>query len=188
MEAYFHGAFRTQLESLNYSEPNRILREARDLDGTVFFGGQDWKNVEQDLAGVPAADRCQFVLCLFMVVLNDQALHASRPDLYQRWREKTAYPKFGWAGFGAHFENPFKLLSIPEQRGLIDPAELVAAMPTFIPFYLAITSAQLALVDPSLSVREHVEGIRRDLAYGSSEGQAVSAFKTALEKVLASQS
>jgi hypothetical protein len=40
-------------------------------------------------------------------------------NYYSIFRNKTRYPKFGWSGFGPHYENPKKLLDIPFQKGLL---------------------------------------------------------------------
>lgn len=34
------------------------------------------------------------------------------------WIKEFQYPKFGWLGFGAHFEKVKYLLQIPEQNGV----------------------------------------------------------------------
>jgi len=39
---------------------------------------------------------------------------------YVAFREQTNYPKFGWCGFGPHYENPRKILDLPPENSYLN--------------------------------------------------------------------
>lgn len=179
MRDYFYSVFPGQLKQLSYSRPNPIAGKAFGVENVPFFGGRDWKNVASDLAGIPPSDRVPFVLSVFMIVLTDQALYTNSPDNYERWRRHTAFPKFGWTGFGIHNENPFKLLWAPERERLVDAEDLIAAMPDFVDFLIAETAQVIAQYSLTVAPATHFDGVLRDPAYQFNEGTVVPAFKAA---------
>jgi hypothetical protein len=182
MRNYFYGGFLQQIEQLSFSRPNHVLRSHLDDDSLVFFGGRDWCHVSNDLARIPLQDRARFVLSLFMVTLTDQCLHCYMPAAYAEWRSKTKYPKFGWAGFGVHYENPFKLLWAPEREQLVNPDEVIELMPVFTRFLMTETVDYFARMNPVPSVVQHFQGIQDDEAYRFNEGRTVQALKRELDK------
>lgn len=186
MRDYFYSVFPGQLARLSYAQPSQSTDRIYQLAGVSFFGGRDWKGVTTDLAAVPASDLPRFVLALFMVVLTDQALYTYQRDAYETWRRHTAFPKFGWTGFGTHNESPFKILSIPEKEGLVDPNELIAAMPGFVEFLVAETRRIIVEYSLPVNPEAHFDNILRDQAYGFGEGVVVPAFKAVFEKKLGS--
>lgn len=176
--------FPGQLGQLTYSTPNRVAGQAFGVENVQLFGGRDWSDVARDLAGIPPSDRMRFVLALFAIVLTDQALYTNSGDDYERWRRQTAFPKFGWTGFGVHHENPFRLLWAPERDGLVDAGELTAAMRGFVDFLFAETAHAISAYGLQLNLEAHFAGILRDPAYQFSEGRALPAFKAQFEKRL----
>lgn len=127
---------------MTFHRPNEIIRKQliKD-DAVVFFGGEDWKAVSNDLSGIPQEDRPYFILCLLMVVLTDQCLYTYQPDSYASWRKVTSFPKFGWAGFGAHNENPLKILWAPEREKVVNVDEVLKLIPQFVEFMLTETKS-----------------------------------------------
>jgi len=184
MRDYFYSVFPGQLRQLSYTTPNPIAGKAFDVENVPFFGGADWKNAASDLGTIPASDRVRFVLALFTIVLTDQALYTNSRDDYERWRRQTAFPKFGWTGFGIHNENPFKLLWASEREGLVDADEMIAAMPEYVDFLVAETARVITTYGLAVSPAMHFDGVLQDAAFQFNEGTIVPAFKAAFEKKL----
>jgi hypothetical protein len=179
VQVYFYQTFPLQLRLLAVRPPNQVIRQDIMRDpNAVFFGGPDWENAAADLHTIPEQDRCRFILSLFLVVLTDQALYTYFRDSYEKWRKATSYPKFGWAGFGAHNENPFKILWAPERDRLINVDELLAVIPEFASFLVEETRTYFAEHLPEVNVRDYFANIRNDRGYASfDEGLIVPRFK-----------
>lgn len=117
---YSRTTFLNDLSVLQFTRPNRIVIEmnANFNDKTIFFGGRQWSDFQQNINHVLPQNRAYFCLCLFTLVSADQNIHAHFPNLIKAWDRRFSYPKFGWCGFGAHFEKVRYLLQIPEQNGI----------------------------------------------------------------------
>lgn len=103
---YFKDEFPHHMRRLHFKHPNRIVSvDIMGEPGVLFFGGQDWRNVERDLQEIPGNYRPAFVFSLFVITLTDQCIHSHFKESYPRWRSLTNFPKFGWAGFGYHMLN-----------------------------------------------------------------------------------
>jgi hypothetical protein len=187
MRDYFYSVFPGQLRQLSYSTLNATVDEAFGLRGTPFFGGTDWKNVGRDLSRVTQEDRVPFVLALFMMVLTDQAIYTYSRDSYEDWKRHTAFPKFGWVGFGPHHENPLKILWVPEKEQLVDPAEVVAAIPNFVEFLVDETKRTISAYGLPMKAQDHFEAILQDKAFAFNVGTIIPAFKSEFAKALERQ-
>jgi hypothetical protein len=182
MHDYFYGTFPAQLARLAFHRPNDIVREHIMRDpAVVFFGGPDWEKVAADLANVPEGDRSRFVLCLFMVVLTDQALYTYFRGSYDTWRSKTVFPKFGWSGFGPNNENPFKILWAPEREQVVDTNEMLALVPGFAIFFVNETTAFFGQHLPEVDIHGYFDAIRRDRGYAFNQGVVVPQVKAEFE-------
>ena len=147
------------------------------------MGGQDWKNVSDDLSHIQLKDRSRFILSLFMVVLTDQYLYTYKPSAYQLWREKTNFPKFGWSGFGSHNENPLKILWAPERENVINTDEVLGLMPQFVNFLIEDTNIYFRKNLPDTDLEDYFQGIKSDSSYLFNDGQVVQCFKSVFEKL-----
>jgi len=184
MHEYFYGRFPSQLRHLEFRRPNDVVREHIMRDqAVVFFGGRDWENVATDLRLIPEEDRSLFILSLFMVVLTDQALYTHRHDLYDAWRLKTNFPKFGWSGFGPHNENPFKILWAPEREGIINTNEILALLPTFVRFFVDETTTYFRQHLREVDVPGFFDAIRHDNGYAFNQGAIVPRAKVQFENL-----
>ncbi len=109
---------------MHFKKPNSIiLNHPEDFKidrNTIFFGGRDWINFEEDIRRIPQHHIQHFILCLFTIVVIDQNMFTNFRNSYAIFRAKTNYPKFGWTGFGTHMEKPKKILSVAEKKGLLD--------------------------------------------------------------------
>lgn len=182
MRDYFFGRFPSQLGLLAFRRPDSVVLEHIMCDpSVVFFGGPDWENVANDLRQVPENDRPQFVLCLFMVVLTDQALYTYFRDSYDGWRRRTNFPKFGWSGFGPHNENPFKLLRASERNQVVSADSILNLIPRFVRFFVDETSEYFQQHLPAVDVRGYYRAIRGDMGYAFNQGVVVPRFKAEIE-------
>ena len=184
MRDYFYNIFPQQLRALEFHKPNQIVREHIMIEEeVVFFGGQDWKNVSDDLSHIQLKDRSRFILSLFMVVITDQYLYTYKPSAYQLWREKTNFPKFGWSGFGSHNENPLKILWAPERENVINTDEVLGLMPQFVNFLIEDTNIYFRKNLPDTDLEDYFQGIKSDSSYLFNDGQVVQCFKSVFEKL-----
>ena len=182
MRDYFFGRFPSQLGLLAFRRPDSVVLEHIMRDpSVVFFGGADWENVANDLRQVPENDRPQFVLCLFMVVLTDQALYTYFRDSYDGWRRRTNFPKFGWSGFGPHNENPFKLLRASERNQVVSTDSILNLIPRFVRFFVDETTEYFQQHLPAVDVGGYYRAIRVDVGYAFNQGVVVPRFKAEFE-------
>ncbi|EIM98543.1 hypothetical protein WQE_23483 [Paraburkholderia hospita] len=186
MKKYFHETFPQDLSRIRLKRANRIVeREILKDERSAFFGGQAWANVSADLSVIPQARHLNFVLSLFMITLTDQCLYTYRQDLYPEWRRQTAFPKFGWTGFGVHNENPFYLLWAPEREDLINRNDAVEQMPQFVDFLIDETTRYFEVCGFDLDISDYLNVIRNDAAYAFNEGIVVPCFKQAFALAIA---
>jgi hypothetical protein len=107
---------------LNYIK-TQFIKDLQSLEittneGMSFFGGQEWENFEIDTAKINPKHLAYFCFCLFSMTCADQNMHSNFKFAYRDWLKKSQYPKFGWYGFGNHFEKPKFLLEVSEQKGV----------------------------------------------------------------------
>lgn len=118
MKNYLINKFPDDLGKLNFNRPNEVIIGNTELfridKNTIYFGGPEWKNIHRDLAPIAKEDLEYFLICLFTITVIDLTMFTYFRALYNIFRSKTMYPKFGWSGFGPHYENPKKLLLIPQ--------------------------------------------------------------------------
>ena len=121
IEQYFHTTFLSELRRLHFQKPNSLMLSEAESFGidrnTQFFGGQEWERCEKDLN--VSNYKNYFVLSLFAMACNDLNMHANFKPQYLKFRTHTQYPKFGWTGFGPHFESPEWLITKPISLGLV---------------------------------------------------------------------
>lgn len=182
---YFYSRFPMHLATLDIRRPSEAVRERiMGQPSAVFFGGPEWRNVPEDLGRIPPPDRPLFPLALFMTTLTDQAIYTHFRDQYATWLSRTQFPKFGWAGFGPHNENPFKLLWAPEREQVVDPHETCELVPEFCRFLIDETTKYFSDHLPAIDGRRFFDAIRADPAYSFHEGIVVPCFKAAFENLV----
>jgi len=117
---YSKTQFFNDLKLLQFSKPNDIILKHNPYfnERTVFFGGREWSNFNQDINHVSDTNKGYFCICLFSMVSADQNIQRHFTNLIDRWDEKFKYPKFGDNGFGRPNEKVKYLLQIPEQNGV----------------------------------------------------------------------
>ncbi len=76
-------------------------------------------------------------------------------------------------------ENPLKLLSVPEQAGLISSEQTCALMREFVGFYRTLVADYCHLHAPTLSADLFFTRLLQDDIFTLGEGRVVAAFKQA---------
>ena len=120
LNAYTKQQFFNDIKTLSLTTPNSTILK---VDGradihTRFFGGREWDDYKLNISKIDVPNRKYFCLCLFAMVSADQNMYANHNEHYPAFRKMFTYPKFGWTGFGMHFEKPSFLLSVPSQSGV----------------------------------------------------------------------
>jgi hypothetical protein len=141
LNEYFKTTFADDLAKMNFLPvPDRCL-ECSSLKAstyqicnkgvdkyTVFFGGKEWENINQDIKYITKENLEYFFICLFTIITIDTGIYTYYQKYYHQFREKTLYPKFGGfrIGFGisAYYVNPRKILEIPESYGFINTGNI----------------------------------------------------------------
>ncbi len=136
IKEYLKIEFPKDLASIKFNRPNSVIHsnpESFKIDrNTIYFGGPDWINLDNDIVHIKNEHHQYFFLCLFTVVIIDLTMFTHFKEHYNSFRSKTMYPKFGWTGFGTHYENPKKLLNIPQQKGLIEESKIINNLDEYI--------------------------------------------------------
>lgn len=176
LASYFHQPFPTHLSQLQLRPASQVLRDLFHDPMLVIFGGRDWAHVQQDLAPIPRAQRAHCVYALLAIVLTDQCLQRYFRSAYPVWREATAYPKFGWTGFGLHAENPYKLVSVAESSGLVDRTALQDLLPEFVEFFRDLVSAHFSRELPTVDVQAFFQHILADGINAHRSGSVLPLF------------
>ena len=185
MDDIFMTAFQTHRHHLSLEIPSDIIRRVEKDDSLVFFGGENWSRVESDLLGIPQGERPRFVWGLFLMVVTDQNLH--EPALashYPQWRSVTRLPKLGWCGMGPHYENAIWLLRAPEEKGVVDTAEMLALSPRLLDSW----SRQVQTLSDRWTAgdtRTYFDVLRKDRQWSTiGRGRVFKALRKALDERL----
>ena len=128
LKDYLNQQFVYDLKELNYKQPNSVIKnnlESFNIDKyTIFFGGPNWKDINNDIKLIDKNNYENFFLSLFTIITIDLTFFTYFKDDYDYFRNTTRYPKFGWTGFGVHYENPIKILDVPQKLNLIDESKI----------------------------------------------------------------
>jgi hypothetical protein len=110
---YFKFEFDHNIGKIPRVKPNEtILQKPSNFylnSKDTFFGGKDWQNYETDISNIPVETREDFILCLFTVSMVDYYYTNNYNNAFSEHR--FPIPKFGWCGYGPHFEHPLGLLT-----------------------------------------------------------------------------
>ncbi len=184
LQSYFHDRFPQQLATLTFERPSEIIGEITGDPGALYFGGFQAERLPVDFARIPEADRAPFVLCLFLIVITDQALYTHFPAAYPTWRRQTRFPKLGYTGFGTKNLDPFLILDIAEREGALPPATLDSLAPALQRLWTGECRRWLASHLPEVSFSDLVEKILTDPQWRRGYHAATDAL-TAIEEAAA---
>lgn len=176
---YFNRGFQRDIAKLHFSEAPQVLKDILNDQSLVLFGGKNWPSVQDDLKNIDPDDRPMFVLCLFALVATDQCMQTYFKHHYTDWRAQTQYPKFAWTRFGLYNENPLKLLSLPEQSGMLDVDVTCDLMREFTVFYRGLITDYCHVQAPQWSPDEFFTRLLQDDIFGLNGGEVLAAFKRA---------
>lgn len=176
---YFNHGFQRDIAKLQFHEVPQVLKDILDDPNLVLFGGKNWPTVQDDLKNIDPEVRPMFVLCLFALVATDQCMQTYFKHEYADWRAQTQYPKFAWTRFGLYNENPLKLLSLPEQSGMLDAAKTCDLMREFAVFYRGLITDYCRVHAPELSSDQFFTRLLQDGIFGFNGGDVVASFKRA---------
>lgn len=137
---YFKNQFPIDLKTIEFQHPNVTLLNNPNTfkidNNTIYFGGINWKNFNNDIRHIERNNYDFFFLSLFMISVFDLTMYTHFRTSYDTFRSLTYYPKFGWSGLGPHYENPKKILSIPENRGFLEKRNVVKFIDNYIDMFI----------------------------------------------------
>ncbi len=190
LQEYLEKTFWDELHLLPVRSPNRLIKENSSsfkIDAnTVYFGGRNWEHFDSDLARMNAQHRIQFIMCLFTMVSLDLTTFAYFNSNYESFRSKYPLPKFGWSGFGPHYEEPWKLLECPEAANVLSirDAEKLRFNQFFYSTVLSVCESTQIAVSPGLFLKRMTEGRDFQSTSGKSEVfDGLLAFLTSVREV-----
>lgn len=179
LKQYLENRFLRDLSTLPFNRPNDIMlthaRNFRIDQQTIYFGGPDWENIENDIQHVEEADREYFFICLFTIVLIDLAMFTYFQQHYGTFRSRTGYPKFGWSGFGPHYENPTKLLLLPEQKGFTNYSYLRQNVNSYVQLFRSKCDSYFRAYNPEITTNTFIDAILkdRDIIHGANDMDSI---------------
>lgn len=137
---YLKNQFLLDLRKMDFQHPNSTIlnnpESFRIDNNTIYFGGENWMNINNDIRNIEKSNQDLFFLSLFMITVIDLTMFTYYRTSYDTFRTLTMYPKFGWVGDGPHYETPKKLLSIPESRGLLNKMDVIKYADDFINLFI----------------------------------------------------
>jgi hypothetical protein len=184
LEHYYQTQFTQDLETLAYRHPNPVIMNNLPLfkidAATKFFGGMEWENFDDDLASI--ANKEAFIYCLFVITIIDLVMFTYFQHNYEHFRNGTQYPKFGWCGYGPHYENPKKMLLKSEENGILDVVSFQTTQKAYLIFIGTLFSKT------GVDAKEFIQAMLNDPDFQPlpSENQSIytliyEGFKTAIQ-------
>lgn len=136
---YYHNQFRADL--------TKFMPDTR-----VPYFGHSWGTDCRGLNVIPIESRPTFLICLYFIVLVDQAMYTHYRQDYQYFAKLTQYPKF-CHGLGQFQKNPRELLHVPVQKGMVDKSamekELPSGMELFVDEVVDFFKNHMSNIDPT---------------------------------------
>jgi len=166
LKKYLKNQFLTDFRTLNFEKPNQTIQEhpeAYRIDSdTVYFGGSDWKNIKNDIIRIDKNNLEFFFLCLFTVSIIDLTMFKYFGVKYGVFRNKTRYPKFGWSGFGPHYENPKKLLLIPLKEKIVDFSHINEHINEYVDLFIDECTDFFSKNTPEIETNDFISSMLND--------------------------
>jgi hypothetical protein len=185
---YLHNKFPRDLSQLRFEKPNSVIlahtEDFRIDRNTVFFGGSDWRKFNRDINRIHPEDVPYFILCLFTIVIIDQNFFSNFQEHYPAFRKKTMYPKFGWSGFGTHMEKPKKLLSVPEQKGVLNREWMVQHVDEYVNLFIEECQRFFSAQLPEIQTQDFLDALVNDRDFVLKENDRGTVFEVVYGKLL----
>ena len=151
---------------MDFQQPNSTIlnnpTSFRIDNNTIYFGGENWRNINNDIRNIEDSNQEFFFLSLFMITVIDLTMFTYYEASYETFRGLTRYPKFGWVGFGPHYETPKKLINIPESRGLIEKKAVLKYIDVYIDLFFEECDAFFKINTPEITTADFIRKIVND--------------------------
>ena len=169
---YFDTQFLTDLHTIPFNRPNMVIQnhaeEWRIDTNTMYFGGHGWHNFENDIAGI-RNNHGYFFISLFTIVFIDLTFFTYYRQQYPAFRGLNMYPKFGWTGFGVHYENPKFILLVPEDRGFFQSLNQEELIDEFLVLLLSKCNEFFVGHFPQINTRDFLRNTIEDRDFNNPE-------------------
>jgi hypothetical protein len=166
IKEYLKDQFLLDLRTMDFQQPNSTIlnnpTSFRIDNNTIYFGGENWRNINNDIRNIEEGNQEFFFLSLFMITVIDLTMFTYYKASYEKFRGLTRYPKFGWVGFGPHYETPKKLLNIPENRGLIEKKAVLKYIDVYIDLFFEECDAFFKNNTPEITTADFIRKIVND--------------------------
>lgn len=113
---YFNNHFLKDFNTLNFKR----YQSSKNGQVELFFGGENWDNIKNDIATVSESNREDFILSLYFIELIEMNMYANFKSEYASFRAKTLFPKFGFVGMGPHYYYPQNIFEFSSKKGIIN--------------------------------------------------------------------
>ena len=146
---YYAHSFSFDVSSMQLQPGSPFTRYLLLNDAhAAFFGGRQWQDMEKDLEKIAPANKLDFVLNLFFMVLTGYTLQKRFPETYQVYRSLTRFPLFGEeTEDDVYLEHPAWLLARPIMAGLFHESllfrELEGSLVRFKADYMLFSATYL---------------------------------------------
>lgn len=164
LKTYLRNEFLRDLKKLEFQIPNSVILNNPELfridRNTIYFGGPEWRNITNDVQYIMNKD--YFFLCLFTITVIDLTMYTYYQEYYIDFRKLTMYPKFGWSGFGPHYENPKKLLLIPERKNFLDRDNVAQHIDDYVNLFWDECESFFSTKIPEISTHDFINKILND--------------------------
>jgi hypothetical protein len=156
LKEYMKHRFLNDCRKLKLHKPNSVIQaHASDFRvdaDTQYFGGSNWADFDRNMSPVLEADRPYFCLGLFCHCILDMTIFSYFKEYYAAFRSRTIIPKFGWSGFGVHYNNPALLINLPEQKGILNATNVSIAPQVYGDYWETCIQELIAQYQLSLTV------------------------------------
>jgi hypothetical protein len=113
LKEYYFDDFGDDINNINFQHggtPN---------PGDLFFSENEWVGAVQN-----NNRKAYFICSMFVTVASDQTMYTYYKDHYNKFKDYTRYPKFGYCGLGPHNQNPLSLIGLPVDNGIIQSSAI----------------------------------------------------------------
>ena len=166
LQEYLRHQFMEDCRNLKLRKPNSVIQaHASDFRvdaDTQYFGGFNWADFDQNMASVEQAYQSYFCLGLFCHCILDMTMFSYFKEYYAAFRSRTIIPKFGWSGFGVHYNNPTLLINLPEQKGILNATNVSILLQVYGDYWETCIQEMITQYQPSLTVPVMLKAVLSD--------------------------
>lgn len=156
LQEYLRNQFLNDFRKLKLYKPGSVIQaHASDFRvdaDTQYFGGSNWADFDRNMSSILEANKPYFCLGLFCHCILDMTMFSYFKEYYSAFRSRTLMPKFGWSGFGVHYNNPALLINLPDQKGILNATNLSKVLHVYGDYWEACIQEMITQYQPSLTV------------------------------------